>query len=193
MSVIDYPLAPEFSYDETVRMCVDSYKKIVMKESGKQIIVMGDSAGGGLSLLLGQKLSKESIKPKPSKYILYSPWVDLSMTNPLIDDYCDQDVILDKEALIKAGALFSACESLLSPKVSPLYGSFDDLDNVLIFCSNAELLEPDCNTLYKKLVGLNKQVTITQFDGMPHVWNLMPVKEAKEVLAQTIQFILSNQ
>ena len=62
------------------------------------LIIMGDSAGGGLSLALLEKISQEDIK-MPKKTILISPWLDVRMDNPKIEQVKEQDKKLNKEAL----------------------------------------------------------------------------------------------
>jgi len=49
------------------------------------LIMMGDSAGGGFALALAQKLKNESID-QPAQIILLSPWLDITLTNPDIKE-----------------------------------------------------------------------------------------------------------
>ena len=67
---------------------------------------MGDSAGGGLSLALLEKISQEDIK-MPKKTILISPWLDVRMDNPKIEQVKEQDKKLNKEALKIAGLAYA--------------------------------------------------------------------------------------
>ena len=57
----DYPLAPKHNYEDVFEMVVPLYQEIVKKIDVENLIMMGDSAGGGLSLALEEKIA-EAIK-----------------------------------------------------------------------------------------------------------------------------------
>lgn len=54
------------------------------------LILMGDSAGGGFVLALAQFMKQEEV-PQPSQLILLSPWLDLSLSNPNIKEIDPSD------------------------------------------------------------------------------------------------------
>jgi len=45
----------------------------------KRIVLMGDSAGGGLSLALAQALGPGRLAATPGHIVLLSPWLDLTI------------------------------------------------------------------------------------------------------------------
>lgn len=55
---------------------------------------MGDSSGAALVLALGQILYNENAPIQPSARVLFSPWVDVTLTNKRIDDYLERDIML---------------------------------------------------------------------------------------------------
>ena len=57
----DYPLTPKYTYKDVFKMVVPLYKEIVEKIEANQLIVMGDSAGGGLALALEERIGEENI------------------------------------------------------------------------------------------------------------------------------------
>ncbi|MEG1009454.1 MAG: alpha/beta hydrolase fold domain-containing protein, partial [Clostridia bacterium] len=79
--LIDYPLAPKYNCKDVFEVIEPLYKEITKKVNVENIIMMGDSAGGGLVLALEEKIGKEKL-PQPSKTILISPWLDVTMKNP---------------------------------------------------------------------------------------------------------------
>ncbi|HET9486082.1 MAG TPA: alpha/beta hydrolase, partial [Chryseosolibacter sp.] len=81
----DYPLAPRHTYREAFDMVIPLYKKLINMVSPKDVILMGDSAGGGFVLALSQYLHKRNV-PQPGQLFLLSPWLDLTMKNPAIKD-----------------------------------------------------------------------------------------------------------
>mgnify|MGYP000964195043 CR=1 FL=1 len=75
---VEYRLAPEHPFPAALDDALACYRALL--ESGvrpEQLIVMGDSAGGGLALALALRLKEQGLAP-PIGLILLSPWVDLS-------------------------------------------------------------------------------------------------------------------
>ena len=56
--VPDYPLAPQYNYEDAFNMVLPLYEKILEKVKQENLILMGDSAGAGMSLSLVQKNSR---------------------------------------------------------------------------------------------------------------------------------------
>ena len=91
----DYPLPPKYNYKDVFGMVEGLYSEIINNVDSEKLIVMGDSAGGGLSLALMQKVGIDN-KKQPEKLILISPWLDIKMQNPKIDEVQKVDKILNK-------------------------------------------------------------------------------------------------
>ena len=79
----DYPLAPNFTYIDSFKMLQPIYKKLVSKVGGKNVILMGDSSGGGFALSLAQSM-KEEVPDYAKQIILLSPWLEKPMQVLLI-------------------------------------------------------------------------------------------------------------
>lgn len=80
--VPDYPLAREATCEDTFNY-FDKLMPIFHQMRGnKPFTMMGDSAGGGLTYAYSQYL--RNLKEKNAdQLILISPWLDITMTNPL--------------------------------------------------------------------------------------------------------------
>ena len=102
----DYPLIPKYNYKDVFEMVEPLYKEIIEKVDINKLIIMGDSAGGGLALALEEKLSQEKIQI-PEKTILISPWLDVRLKNSQIDEFQEKDKQLNKESLKIAGDIYS--------------------------------------------------------------------------------------
>ena len=76
-----YPLAPAHAYDETLAMVWETYQRTLGDLPAQDQIVMGDSAGGGLSLFVAQRI-KHRCRPQPRRLVLFAPWLDLTTTDP---------------------------------------------------------------------------------------------------------------
>ena len=104
----DYPLTPKYTYKDVFNMVEPLYKEIISKVDVKNLVMMGDSAGGGITLALAEKISQNNIQ-LPSKTILISPWLNVTLTNEKI-----KEVFKGKKIMI-----------ISDDQVYPLYG--DDL------------------------------------------------------------------
>ena len=60
--VPDYPLTPKYTYKDVFEMVQPLYTQIIEKVKSENLIVMGDSAGGGLALALMEKNGEEGIR-----------------------------------------------------------------------------------------------------------------------------------
>ena len=77
--VVDYPLAPARCAPDAFALtnAVIDYAQLLYK----RVILVGDSAGGGLCASLAMQRRDLSLS-QVDGLILYSPWVDVTMTNP---------------------------------------------------------------------------------------------------------------
>ncbi|CAI7623445.1 unnamed protein product [Penicillium pancosmium] len=79
----EYRLAPQFPFPCALQDCLASYLWLLKHYDSKEIIIAGDSAGGGMALSLMVIMRDQGI-PLPAGAILISPWVDLTHSMPSI-------------------------------------------------------------------------------------------------------------
>lgn len=79
----EYRLAPQFPFPCALQDCLASYLWLLKHYDPKEIIIAGDSAGGGMALSLMVIMRDQGI-PLPAGAILISPWVDLTHSMPSI-------------------------------------------------------------------------------------------------------------
>ena len=163
MTVIipDYPLTPKYTYKDVFKMVKPLYKEIIEEVKPENLILMGDSAGGGLSLALLEEVSEENYE-LPGKTILISPWLDVRLTNPEIDEVQKKDKELNKEALKVAGIAYAGDDGIDSYLVNPIDGDLSKLKNegkkITITETNRRLTAGKLNICYScdveiKLLG----------------------------------------
>lgn len=183
----NYPLAPEHTCIDAFKMLEEMYKDILSK-TDKKIIFMGDSAGGGLSLAFAEYLVEKKMK-MPSKLILISPWVDISMTNKEMRKYESIDPMLDIDELIPIANNWKGNLDIKDSKVSPIYGNLKNIPDTLLFVGERELLYPDIILLNEKLVSAKVKTKFIIGRSMNHIYPLYPIKEAKKSLEEIINFV----
>ena len=188
--VPDYPLAPENTYLQVFKIMEPLYKKIAQElNENTEFILMGDSAGAGLSLALYQRNGKLNHR-LPNKTILISPWLDVRMNNPEIDKI--KDPVLKKPLLKLSGQKYAGKNGLKSYLVNPVLGPTDKLRNIFILSGTNDMLNPDA----KKFSLLNKdKVKFIEYDGAIHNFVLMKhkrkISHAKDGYNKVVDIILN--
>ena len=165
----DYPLTPKYTYKDVFTMITPLYKEIIEEVPTNNLILMGDSAGGGISLALLERLGKENIE-MPYKTILISPWLDVRLENPEIDNVQKYDKDLNKESLKIAGIAYAGKDGIDSYLVNPIDGDLSKLKNITIFTGTYDILNPDVHVLEKKANEVNVSLEIKEYDGAGHIW-----------------------
>ena len=145
----DYPLAPKYNYKDVFEMIIPFYKELIGKINTNNLILMGDSAGGGLGLALEEKIAEENLL-MPSKTIFISPWIDVRMQNQEIEKYEKNDKVLNKDKLKLAGIAYAGSDGIDSSLVNPIDGDLSKLKNITIFIGTNDILNPDIKLLKEK-------------------------------------------
>lgn len=183
LTYIDYPLAPEHTATETLAMSLAAYKKLKKGYSKHRFILMGDSAGGGLALALAMRIRNEGI-PGPEQVILFSPWLDIALTNEKIPQYEKRDVILDMAALRKIGERYRGEIPADSYMVSPKFGSLKELGTISVFYGTEEIFCPDCMELCDETLNGGVTVNGYEYQNMQHDWIILPIDEARKAIGE---------
>lgn len=165
----DYPLTPKYTYKDVFAMITPLYKEIIEEVSTSNLILMGDSAGGGMSLALLEKLSNEKVE-MPYKTILISPWLDVRLENPEIDNVQKYDKDLNKETLKIAGIAYAGEDGMNNYLVNPIEGDLSKLKNVTIFTGTYDILNPDVHVLEEEAKKSNVELKIKEYEGAGHIW-----------------------
>ena len=192
-----YRVVPFGTYKEAYDLIVPVYKKYCEDHPEKKIIMMGDSAGGGLALALAEYFKKEGIR-LPDELILYSPWVDISMENEEIKEYIPREPLLEAGTIWPAAKGWAADLDLHDPLVSPIYGDLKGLRNVTVFLGTEEILYPDVTKMFHMLdADVSNELIVGE--EMFHCYPLAPIEEAKReetyriFVTKSLQLIPQNK
>ena len=175
----DYPLAPKYTYKDVFEMIEPLYTDIIKEIQPQNLIMMGDSAGGGLALALEEKLSQEEIE-MPEKTILISPWLDTRLTNPKIPEVQKRDRQLNKFKLQIAALGYAGKDGKDNYLVNPIDGDLSKLKNITIFTGTNDILNPDVYDLKEKAEKSNIEINIKEYENAGHIWFIE--KNSGEVL-----------
>ncbi len=175
-----YPRAPIHTCLAAYSLLNDLYAQVVTDtaEGGfKKLVVMGDSAGGGLALGLIQQLGEGA--RLPDKTILLSPWLDISMENSDMRAYEDADPILGIYGLRRMGRLWAGSLDPRDPRVSPIYGSLAQAGELTVFVGTHEIFYPEALRLADSAAEQGVPLRLEVGEGLDHVWVSFPIKEAR--------------
>ena len=170
---IDYRVAPKNPYPAALQDALAAYKWLLgLGYSGENIIVAGDSAGGGLSLALSKYLRDHEL-PVPAALVLMSPWTDLTASGTSYEDNYELDPLFGntRDSMIYNGEYVGINEPD-NPYISPLFGSFEGLPPMLYQVGSIEMLLSDSVDAAKKAKEAGCSVKITVYEGMFHVFQM---------------------
>lgn len=189
---VDYRVAPENPYPAALEDAYAAYQWLLeMGCEGKQIIVAGDSAGGGLALALCLYL-KDKGEPLPKKLVLMSPWTDLAATGDSYETNFEKDPLFGNttDSMIYSNAYYGENDPK-TPYISPLYGDYEGLPPMLFQVGGAEMLLSDSARAAKKAKAAGCEVKLTVYDGMFHVFQLgmKKMKESREAWKEIERFV----
>lgn len=189
---IDYRVAPEDPYPAALEDAVTAYKWLMgLGYKGSDIIVAGDSAGGGLALALAMYLKDNSIN-LPAAMVLMSPWTDLTASGSSYETNYELDPLFGntRESMIYNGEYIGSNEPD-NPYISPLFGDFNGLMPMLFQAGSVEMLLSDSVDAAKKAEEAGCSVKLNVYEGMFHVFqmalDLLP--ESKQAWQEVKEFI----
>jgi acetyl esterase/lipase len=187
----DYPLAPTYTYVDAFDMVVKLYKQMMQTNEAENMILMGDSAGGGFALALAQRLRDEHL-PQPGQIILLSPWLDITLTNESIKSIDRKDPFLGIEGLLEAGKQYAGLTSPDHYLLSPVYGSLKGLGNIFVFAGSNEILVADTRKLKSLAAKQQVEIIYYEYPDMFHAWMLLNLPESKKAKQQLAVLINSD-
>ena len=192
----DYRVAPEHPYPAALEDAVYAYRWLLeeKKYQPSQIVVAGDSAGGGLALALCL-YAKDHGLPLPAGIITMSPWTDVSLSGASYEENYTIDPLFgnSKENMLYQCSYIGNANPK-NPYLSPLFGDFEGFPPMLMQVGAYEVLLDDTRAAAKKARAEGVKVHCSVYDGMFHVFqmglDLIPEsREAWEEVAEYLRII----
>lgn len=187
--VPDYPLAPEAKCIEVYEFIEVLYARLMADYPTKRIIFIGDSAGGGLAFGFVQQLRNEN-KNQPEQIILFSPWLDATMSNADIELKSKEDKILSIRGLKYAGQQYAGNLDLTDYRVSPIYGNLTGLCRISIFTGTNDILNPDAQKCKELMKEQQLNFNYFEYPKMFHAWVIITrFKESYDAIYKVYKLI----
>jgi len=166
-----YGRVPESNYKVEFPIMVEVFKKYRTKNHKN--FFGGDSAGGGMALGLCYWLKDNGLE-LPDSLFLFSPWMDVGMDNPEIEEIKPKVTMLGYNGLNTIGLMWS-CNNLKDKYCSPNYGNLQDLPPIFIYTGTYDILYPDMKVFKKKMEENGKKLVFRVYPKMEHVFIAYPL------------------
>ncbi len=189
---VDYRLAPEHPFPAAVDDAMTAYEWILAGGADpRRLVVVGDSAGGGLAFALLLRCRDEARLPLPAAVVALSPWTDLALTGASLAGNAVADPFLDANGIPPIAEYYLAGADPRHPYASPLYGDPTGLPPALLQVGGDEVLRDDATRMADRLRAAGCEVTLEVWPRMPHVWHLFAsvMPEARRAIARIGAFV----
>lgn len=191
--VYEYQLAPEFPFHAALDDSVTIYKALLGKGySNDNIIIAGESAGGGLALALLLALKEQNIAI-PAAGVAISPWTDLTCSG---ESYHTKNKVslTPMNSWLVFRKHYAGNNDLTNPLISPLFGDLRGLPPLYINSGTSDELYDDGERFYKKALEQGVDITFKSGEQMVHCYPFFSpaFKEAKEAMDEICSFIAKH-
>ena len=173
--VYDYPLLstnPKLTVSDQIAHTVHQYRCLRIPTT-MDVVVAGDSAGGGLAINLTRRLGQfRYVHTKiPTHLVLLSPWTDLHGGLPdavCPDDYLTTDLIRRWAQVVRDRGFHDECD------ISPArIQDFRDFPPILVVYGRAEVLTRQIHEFAVRVRQRGGTIREAQFEEMPHCFPLV--------------------
>jgi epsilon-lactone hydrolase len=191
--LFEYHLAPEHPYPAALEDTISAYLWLLSQGvSPSRIIIVGESAGGGLCLAALLAL-RDRGAPLPVAGVVISPWTDLALTG---ESYrTNINISIDPPGMSMVCCKYYVGKNdPYSPLISPLYGDLHDLPPIYICVGTRETMLDDSLRFAEKAKAAGVKVTLKVGQEMVHCFPVMAplFPEATEALDDICSFIRTS-
>lgn len=188
--MVDYRLAPEHPFPAALEDALAALAILAAEHGAANLIVSGDSAGGGLALASAMK-RRDDGADLPGKLVLLSPWLDITLDHPDVAAQEPLDRMLGRRGLVEGGKWYADKEDPRLPYLSPAYGNLNGLPPTLVQIGTHEVLLPDARALHDRAKADGFDLTYREYPKLFHVWTLFfPIlPEGETAVREILEFI----
>lgn len=151
-----------------------------------QIVLAGDSAGGGLALMMALR---DRGGPLPRAAVLFSPFTDVSLSGVSVAENARADAMFGGRAGLPVFDLLCNGLSQRDPRVSPLFGNWHGLPPLYVQVGSTERLRDDALRMADPARAAGVDLRVEVWNAMPHVFPLFDFAEARRARAKAGRFL----
>jgi len=188
----EYRRAPESPFPAAVDDAVAVYRALLAEGvSNTDIVMAGDSAGGGLALAC-LIASRRAGLPVPAAGIVFSPWTDLAVDGASADAV-DDPVVNGTGLRMMAGVYLDGADPR-DQLASPLCARDDELASLpllLVQVGTREALLDDSRRFVARATAAGVRVTYIEHPDVVHMWMVMApeLPESRQAFDAAAEFL----
>jgi len=189
---VDYRLAPQHPYPAAIDDALAAVRAILDEGTAPEnLVIGGDSAGGGLSLATLVRLRDEG-GPKLGGAVLGSPWMELRVSRDSIDSNADADYLPKGMADVWA-RMYAGNADLDEPLLSPGRADLSGLPKLMIIAGEAEMIRDQITAGAEAARAAGVDVELMIGKDAVHCWYMQPgLFPGPDVTEQIAAFIAGS-
>jgi acetyl esterase/lipase len=187
----EYRLAPEHAFPAAIDDAVRLYRSLLADGYlPDDIVIMGDSAGGGLTMATLLSL-RDAREPLPAAACLISPWLDLTASGESMSSRAHKDPWFKPADMPVVTSYYCRDDQLRHPLVSPVFADLDGLPPLYIQVGSDEILLSDSTRAADKVRATGGDVEIEIWPGMWHVFQVFvhQVPESRQAVRKLGEYV----
>ncbi|MBE9638893.1 alpha/beta hydrolase fold domain-containing protein [Salipiger mangrovisoli] len=186
----EYPLVQEAPFPAQFDAACAAWERLDgLGYTPDQVVLAGDSAGGGLALALLGDLCVRGHPPAGA--LAFSPWTDLAMTGASLSQNARSDPFLPVARMRDLVDVVGGAQMRADPRLSPLYATFPACPPVRLTWSRSEILADDGLRMAARLRAEGARVEVETHATAPHAWPVFDgwIPEARATLRRAAAFV----
>jgi epsilon-lactone hydrolase len=194
VALIDYRLAPEAVAPAARDDCIAAYQWLV--DHGVDPIrtsFIGDSAGGGLALLMAAQLAKGDVPP-PAAVVALSPWIDLAVRADMPDEKDTDDPMLTPDGLRWFAQTYLATASGEDPEHNALHADLTGMPPTLVQTGTRDVTHQDAVLFAERAKDAGVEIVLDVYPDLIHDWHAFgpDLPEGQQALAGVGVFLAKH-
>lgn len=189
--MLEYRLAPENPYPAALDDAVAAYRYLLRHGvRSDQIVIAGDSAGGGLSLATAMRL-RDLGDPQPAAVVGLSPWLDLDCHLSSRSPRQPHDPLMTPERIRYFADRYAGIVDKRDPGISPFFGELSDLPPTLIQVGQDEILLCEAQAFRERALASGVSLELQVWPDMFHVWHFASrvLREGQQAIDEIGRFV----
>jgi acetyl esterase/lipase len=174
-----YPLAPASTATRTVGEAAQVIEELIA-EATRPVLLLGDSAGGGLALAATIAL-RDAGRPLPGHLAMQAPWFDVALENPGIPPQLPLDRVLNLDFLAVAAKAYAGDLPYDDPRVSPIRADLRGLPPITLHVGTRDLALPDARDFTTMARAAGVAIDFHEVPGQVHAYWVLPIPEARRL------------
>ncbi len=189
----DYRLAPEHPFPAALDDARAAFDSLAAQYGAQNVVVLGDSAGGGLTTGLLMSLRDAGVAP-PACGVVICPELDLTASSAGQRPRDSDPVVKQASVRRNGGRYLGGRDPRATPYASPHFGSGNDLPPLLIVVTDTEFFYDEAVDLAERVTAAGGQATLSVYPGLFHIWPLFWsfLPEAQQAVDEIADFVTSR-